>query len=458
MHSINRAAPTSRGSATTEKTFIMTYKYKYGTNASEYLSATDSDDVVYAYAGSDTIDGWNGRDHLYGMDGDDWIYGGWGQDVLYGGNGSDHLYGQGDADRFMGAIEGQGDDFFYGDGGDDVVDYSGATAGMVISLKSGRAGTTGSAYGRDVLEGIEDVIGGDGSDIIHGNDPGFLGIGTWGENVLEGRGGNDWISAHGGNDWLYGGTGADTLYGGDGNDALYGEADADYLYGDAGDDKLYGGAGDDTLFGGYGKDYLDGGDGYDTVSYADWNGPVGGIIGDQGYDTFANIEKVIGSNFGDDLGMKYYAPTSSGYVVEGGAGDDWVGGSASGDALYGGSDNDVLHGWLGADYLSGGSGQDTFWIEFKSGNFDSGVGDGYRDYIADFQPGVDVLKLVTGQSLSFIGQNGFTHANQIRVGSENWYGSQETIVQVNLDTDALPEFEIHLAGQVTPTAGDFLLA
>jgi Ca2+-binding RTX toxin-like protein len=428
----------------------MAYKYKYGTNASEYLSATDSDDVVYAYAGSDTIDGWNGRDHLYGMDGDDWIYGGWGQDVLYGGNGSDHLYGQGDADRFMGAIEGQGDDFFYGDGGDDVVDYSGATAGMVISLKSGRAGTTGSAYGRDVLEGIEDVIGGDGSDIIHGNDPGFLGIGTWGENVLEGRGGHDWISGHGGNDWLYGGTGADTLYGGDGNDALYGEADADYLYGDAGDDKLYGGAGDDKMFGGTGKDFFDGGDGYDTVSFADLNY---GVNLEHRETDFVSVEYLHGSNFDDNVDMMGWGYGSRLPYVFAGQGNDRVKGSANADLLYGEDGDDVIQGHWGADYISGGQGADTFVFSAMPTHVDSLPGIGSHDRIIDFQQGYDVIQLLTKNAgqLHFVGQAQYITERQIGFA----YEGGNTVIKANFDTDNLPELEIALSGYVSLTANDF---
>jgi hypothetical protein len=81
--------------------------------------------------------------------------------------------------------------------------------------------------------------------------------------------------------------------------------------------------------------------------------------------------------------------------------------------------------------------------------------------VSDFEHGTDRINLVLydtpetqlGQhDMSFIGQSGFTASNQLRFV----YQGGDTIVQGNLDTDALPEFEIQLTGHVTLTASDFI--
>ena len=76
-----------------------------------------------------------------------------------------------------------------------------------------------------------------------------------------------------GNDLIRGDNGNDALSGGFGNDVLYGGAGQDWLSGDIGDDSLHGDSGKDWLQGGYGIDQLDGGSGDDRF-YQDY--PEGG--------------------------------------------------------------------------------------------------------------------------------------------------------------------------------------
>jgi serralysin len=68
---------------------------------------------------------------------------------------------------------------------------------------------------------IENVIGGDASDVIRGNESQNDLAGYFGDDVLYGLGGDD------------------VLYGDDGNDDLIGYGGADYLSGGFGDDEIF---------------------------------------------------------------------------------------------------------------------------------------------------------------------------------------------------------------------------
>ncbi|HZZ26396.1 MAG TPA: calcium-binding protein, partial [Pirellulales bacterium] len=107
-----------------------------------------------------------------------------------------------------------------------------------------------------------EIIGGDGNDIIYGgNGANYLDGGAGNDHlyggdsidIILGDAGNDYIDAGAGDDAVYGGDGNDTIYGGDGNDMLFGSdgsesgTDSDILYGGAGDDLLVGAGGDDQL-------------------------------------------------------------------------------------------------------------------------------------------------------------------------------------------------------------------
>ena len=424
---------------------------KFGTDGSDYLDGTDSTDWLYGQDGNDYLEGYGGNDFLNGGAGADTVYGDGGNDVLY-------------------EVADGADDYLDGGSGTDIVDYSAVNngIGIVINLATGSARS--SAIGHDTLVSIENAVGSEAGDIIHGTDAGFLGIGGWGENNLSGGGGNDSIWGHSGNDTLWGGNGLDDLHGGDDNDTLHGGNDTDWLYGDAGDDKLFGDAGDDFLFGGPGNDTFDGGDGVDTVSYqfatpTTENGFVWGVdmthflVDDtEGVDTFSGVENLVGSPFIDELfGDQLGANVA--HTIDGGGGDDSIYGANANDTLIGGEGDDYLIGNGGADILTGGPGADTFHIDYTSSLHDTGVGYGNRDIVTDFQHGTDLIKFIihdnpseaTANSLSFIGQSAFTFADQTRVA----YEGSNTVVQVNLDSDANPEMEVLLLGHVTLTASDF---
>lgn len=125
------------------------------------------------------------------------------------------------------------------------------------------------------------MIGGDGADVLDGDDHG-----------LEPGGVNDdYIHGGAGNDSIWGGLGADTLYGGVGDDILVGDYandsesghGADYLNGGSGNDTLFGGAGNDTLIGGSGADNLIGGAGDNVFEGGPGNDYLEGQDGDDSY-------------------------------------------------------------------------------------------------------------------------------------------------------------------------------
>jgi Ca2+-binding RTX toxin-like protein len=140
-----------------------------------------------------------------------------------------------------------------------------------------------------------------------------------------------------------------------------GTSAGDTLAGGAGEDLLYGGAGDDVFLGSLGADAFFGGTGIDTVSYAASAGPVTVNLASPSAnrgaealgDSYASVEGVIGSGFGDAL-----TGDTGANLLRGEAGDDTLRGGAGNDTLYGGVGNDVFMAGSGADLYFGGSGTD----------------------------------------------------------------------------------------------------
>ena len=225
-----------------------------------------------------------------------------GNDTLYGGAGKDILMGQGGNDRLNG---GTGADVLNGGIGFDTADYSLGAVAVVADLAT--TGTIGEATG-DSYVSIEQVVG--------------------------------------------------TRF----NDTLLGSENADVLDGRAGNDNLQGRGGNDTLRGGAGADILNGGAGFDTASfYFSATGVTvdltagSGSLGDALDDTFVFIERIQGSNLGDD---NLYG--SAGFnVLEGYGGADFIDGRGGNDHMSGGAGNDTIVGGAGNDQLYGGLGDDT---------------------------------------------------------------------------------------------------
>jgi hypothetical protein len=203
------------------------------------------------------------------------------------------------------------------------------------------------------------LTGGPGADVITGTESSDGIDAGPGNDVVRALGGTDTIELGENDDRVLPGAGNDTVRGdegvdivdgsqspgplsidlalgdvqqntGEGNDRLIdlegaiGSPAGDTLRGNAGTDFLNGGGGDDTLVDRGGADGFDGGAGRDTLSYADSPVPVSmnlaaGSANAGGVDGLANLERYVGSAFGD--------------VVAGGPGPDEIASGAGNDRL-----------------------------------------------------------------------------------------------------------------------------
>lgn len=117
-------------------------------------------------------------------------------------------------------------------------------------------------------------VGSNGDDVIFGTPGDDKIFGNGGDDLICAGDGDDYIDGGDGNDTIFAGAGDDIVHGRGGSDIIWGGAGADVLFGDTLDDTLHGEAGNDILIGGHGTDTLDGGDGNDFLR------------GDTGNDTF----------------------------------------------------------------------------------------------------------------------------------------------------------------------------
>ncbi len=226
----------------------------------DIVETGSGDDLVKGGAGDDVIDGGEGDDALQGGDGNDRLLGGLGDDILMGDAGNDTLLG------------GEGNDTLIGGDGIDTADYSTDTTGVTVDLSSGRA--TGDDAGRDTLTGIENVIGGEGNDVL---------IGDAQANVLSGGAGNDRIVAGGG----------DTANGGEGDDTI----------------EVGTGAG--------GNITVDGGEGDDTVKlYGIGTGTLGAVAGVENLLVESGSWNVAASSDYETITVKNGGAITSGIIVD----------------------------------------------------------------------------------------------------------------------------------------------
>ncbi|MEO9781512.1 MAG: M10 family metallopeptidase C-terminal domain-containing protein [Sedimentitalea sp.] len=352
-----------------------------GGDGDDRLEFSDGDNIALGGAGEDRIIG-NGYaanlfyggaddDTLYGAELGDTLHGGSGDDVLFGREGDDMLYGGAGDDDFYG---GDGIDFFDGGDGFDRLELQNEyptsySPGLIVDMAKGYFGWKDNSYGIERFENIEYVVGGNGDDLMLGNDQ---------DNRLDGVSGDD-IS--------YGGAGNDTLTDGYGNNEFYGEAGDDYIYSSSTGDDLYdGGDGDDILVTRGGQDTFLGGAGSDTVR-------IGFSMAATVFDfvneemrfagltlTMQGIENAEGGRNNDtflgDGAANSFLGDDGNDLLQGNGGNDILNGEDGDDTHEGGAGDDILIGNLGLDSFDGGDGVDTLDFSYltQDATYDLGAG------------------------------------------------------------------------------------
>ncbi len=258
--------------------------------------------------------------------------------------------------------------------------------------------------------------------------------------------------------------GPDSIVGGPGDNVLFGGAGADTILGDTetgpppppsgtpGNNLILAGSGDDVVIAGYGADTVFGGSGDDSIN---------GL----GSARFFPPSATESFQFNDGADLLF-----------GGSGADTIDAGGGEDTVRGGDGDDRILGSFGADLMYGEQGEDVFAFIRGSGRTgfrtDSGVGEGERDVIQDFQQGEDLLDLTGYRNPLpvgpqpepiFLGTDDFLAEQRLQVRYEHQDG--DTVVQVYGPVGTGPEppevpaptMEFELAGLFELTAEDFIL-
>jgi Ca2+-binding RTX toxin-like protein len=360
------------------------------------LVGTDKKDRLIGTSSKDVIVGLGGRDWIEGKGGDDLICSGGGRwrfagdffltETVDGGRGDDRIDGQGGPNELVGGsgqdlLKGRDEsDILLGGPGDDVI-----RAGPGQDFATGGAGHDLLLLGADSdsgsgMDGDDEVYGGPGPDAL-GSDRGFTCGG--GPPIMTCDAGGLWDE---GNDLLHGGSGYDLIAFGRGADVLDGGRGKDEATFSTDDDSTFmadlesgeaRGAGIDTLsniedlsaysdgsislFGNDGPNELAGGASRDSGASTLFDGRGG----NDNFLLWRSGELTVEAGTGDDVVDLASCSTSlSGseaisHSVDGGEGNDRVGGSCVDDRIQGGPGDDTLVGREGIDTIDGGPGHDA---------------------------------------------------------------------------------------------------
>jgi Ca2+-binding RTX toxin-like protein len=350
----------------------LTIEFTPGTTIRRIIGGAGNDTFI-GDANINLFFGKGGNDTLEGRDGNDTLVGEAGDDELIGGNGFDNYVFRADTALGTDSITDSAA------GNQNSLDFTMTTELVTVDLRQA-VNVVNAFLTLNIDSGVGTfyaVKGGQGGNIINGDDL---------KNVITGGAANDLLIGNGGDDGLNGGLGNDTLRGGDGNDTLVGADGNDTFEGGAGDDNLSGGTGDNRfIFAAntqLGTDKITDAGAKSALDFAQTSSAITvnlglktkqvvnsnlslilgtttlyGLTGGAGSDTLIgnNVANVLVGNGGDDTlrGM------GGNDQMNGNSGDDNLEGGGGNDVLLGSTGNDVLMGTTGDDILNGGEGSDV---------------------------------------------------------------------------------------------------
>lgn len=375
----------------------------------EQVQATDAADTVIGNSADNYFEAYAGDDNLSGGDGQDTFEPGQGNDTIDGGTAFVEYVG-GDLVRY------------------DREHEEGGSSGISVDLAAGTAtdtfGSTDTLISIEEVEGsiFDDTILGSGAEEWLAGRDGNDYIDAVGgiENNLNGGAGNDTlIGSDEGGDFFSPGTGADVIEG-KGNSPLGGEDHLAYyeeetpsqgitvtftnetdgtvndtggdidlftgievVEGSQGADQFFGAEGQQEFRGLAGDDFFDGGAGDTDVLNYRWGGDtdlhmavtvdmVAGTATDQwgDTDTFINIERVQGTQFGDTI-----TGNADRNELRGREGDDLLDSFGGADnSLDGDQGNDTIEARGDGDFAGGGDGNDLITFYGRGGRANPGLG------------------------------------------------------------------------------------
>lgn len=372
----------------------------------------DGDDQLAGGAGDDTLSGGAGDDELSGSEGNDLFFEDGGYNIINGGDGVDRLVYEGLtlSDVILQQVEGgwrlahedeinEIYDVEFVDFGDQTLDINVLETALAFGVDPDAIDET--AFDIDLTEASEVTTGALG-DTVGGSEE---------SDTVESGLGADVVDAGGGDDEINAGDGSDNVQGGDG------------------DDTIFSSSGDDTVNGGAGADQgvLLGGD--NTVEEDDAPTPETPEDEDRPLDDFycgGSGNDSIMTGGGHDL---IIADVTSDYfvgndTVMGGTGDDLIQAGYGSDTFIfrSGDGNDVIaRGILDAYMVA-----DDYTVEAVMAELDSSVG-------ADFQVGVDVVKLEGFDAATLNSSNILTHIENNANGDAVLDTGTGTITFVGVD-------------------------
>ena len=389
-----------------------------GTPNDDLLNGSVVDDAIYGLAGNDTLNGFGGNDLLDGGSGYDTLYGGQGNDTLLAGNDTDggNLFGEDGNDILTGS---SGSDYMIGGNGNDTLDGGSGNDSLYGDL------------GSDILHG------GDGNDTLVDSD----GSGQVANNSLNAGAGDDTIIVY-----QYNVNSVTTVTGGSGRDTYLLQSSgsigqllvSDFAPGATGDilsinELLLNSSGysggnpfDPAL--GYLRLVQQGAD-----TLLQWDRDGAGVA-TNGWQTVITLQNTNAAA----LTLDNFAPATSpagGVInlIEGGAGNDLLTGTALADRVLGYDGNDTLLGLAGDDELNGGAGNDR--LDGGAGSDSARYSAGTNQYTFTFDPH-GYLAIEAGAGTGEAGRDQINAVEQLRFanGTITVNGSPGGEVLVNTST------------------------